>query len=308
MKITINNARSTLRSCDSKLGPFGLCSKVLYSALLVVICFAPALAGAEGSLEQADPVNPVVPHPNGLGTASTNLASQINEPEGGFTLPKDPNNRFMRELWRARISIADDQRDTESTNSLSRLIARIRSVVFKPKKITSEPLIIVEPVPTTQKEDTLDDVNAPAEPGGKLIEAKLPFKPIADKTLQMLKSLSQDPNNVRNPFELAEILFVSQNHAEAVKFYRVALNRKDLDKAESSADGAWILFQMANCLRSDDPPAAAKMYTQLITEYPNSPWTDLAKARGTLIDWYQKDNPQKLITESKLSASMKKVE
>lgn len=287
-----------------------MCPKVLYSALLVVLCFAPALAGTEVSLEQGDNVNPVVPHPNGIGTASTNLASEIDEKlsEGGFTLPRDPNNRIIRELWRARISIADDQRDTESTNSLSRLIARIRSVVFKPKKITSEPLIVIEPVPTTQKEDTIEDTNAPAEPGKKQIETKLAFEPITDTTLQMLRSLSQDPNNVRNPFELAEILFVSQNHAEAFKFYRVALNRKDLDKAESSAGGAWILFQMANCLRSDDPPAAAKMYVQLITEYPNSPWTDLAKARGTLIDWYQKDNPRKLITESKLSASMQKVE
>ena len=44
---------------------------------------------------------------------------------------------------------------------------------------------------------------------------------------------------------------------------------------------------------------AMKMYGQLITEYPNSPWKELAEARSKLLDWYQKDEPHKLIAEHK---------
>ncbi len=70
-----------------------------------------------------------------------------------------------------------------------------------------------------------------------------------------------------------------------------------------SRDRAWILFQIGNCLRKDDLPAAAKMYQQLLTEYPNSPWVDLAKAQSNLIAWYLKDEPVKLIAEVKHAGS-----
>ena len=55
-------------------------------------------------------------------------------------------------------------------------------------------------------------------------------------------------------------------------------------------------------LRDIDPPTAVEMYEQLIAEYPNSPWADLAKARTKLIDWYLKDKPDTLINERKSQA------
>jgi len=70
-----------------------------------------------------------------------------------------------------------------------------------------------------------------------------------------------------------------------------------LDDVGSAQDKAWILFQTGNCLRDDDLANAGKMYRQLIAEYPNSPWIDLAKARLNLIDWYQKSKLQTLIAE-----------
>jgi len=102
---------------------------------------------------------------------------------------------------------------------------------------------------------------------------------------------------------VGEILFVSGNVKEASIFYSEALNRKDPNDAGSSWDRAWILFQIGNCLRNDDLPEAAKMYRQLLTEYPNSPWADMAQAQSMLIDWYQKEEPVKLIAEVKNTAS-----
>jgi hypothetical protein len=72
-----------------------------------------------------------------------------------------------------------------------------------------------------------------------------------------------------------------------------------------SDDRAWILFQLGNCLRDSDPSAgsgqalqaARNAYRRLIAEYPDSLWTDLAKARESLIDWYLKDDPLTLIKQ-----------
>jgi TolA-binding protein len=99
---------------------------------------------------------------------------------------------------------------------------------------------------------------------------------------------------------LGEVLFLSDYLKEASVFYREALNRKSPDKDDQAQNRAWILFQIGNCLRGDDPLTAMKIYRQLITEYPDSSWTDLAKTRHKLIDWYQKDKPQTLIVESQL--------
>ncbi len=40
------------------------------------------------------------------------------------------------------------------------------------------------------------------------------------------------------------------------------------------------------------------MYTQLITEYPSSPWADMANAQVKVLDWYLKDEPYKLVVNA----------
>ena len=124
-----------------------------------------------------------------------------------------------------------------------------------------------------------------------------------EETLQMLINLAQNPEKLTNPFELGEILFVSGNFKEAAIFYSEALKRKDMNDVNTSLDRAWILFQIGNCQRNDDMPSAAKMYQQLLTEYPNSPWAPLATARNNLIAWYLRDEPLKLMAEVKHAGS-----
>ena len=120
---------------------------------------------------------------------------------------------------------------------------------------------------------------------------------ITDQTWQILKNLSQRPDELENPFELGEVLFLSGNLAQAAVFYQEALKRISADDISSVQERAWILFQIGNCLRHDDMSTAAKMYGQLITQYPNSPWTEMAEAQVKLIDWQQKDKPLELIAE-----------
>jgi TolA-binding protein len=252
------------------------------------------------------------------GTAPANFSTKIDQklPLSSFITTGDsnspgdvirnkefPESSLNRQLWQARISAPRDEKDEKDKNELQRLIEQIRTIKFEPKKQNPEPVIAIKPTPTTEPNEILPETEVPQEPGKKEIESKsklpLPYEPIAEKTLQTLRNLSQHPDQQNNPFELAEILFLSGHLKEAGIFYQEALNRKDMDETVSSQDRAWILFQTGNCLRDDEPAMAKKMYRQLIAEYPDSLWADLAKAQDELINWYQQDKPRTLIAESR---------
>lgn len=243
-------------------------------------------------------------------TSLTGVAYANSAAENGRKLSQssvitsiDPNNANGLELLRAEVSIANGQIDTKSGDQLKRIIEQIRSVEFKPQQQAPEPVIVPEKAPVIEPNETIPDVPVQKEKAKQEAKPKLPYKPITDETLQMLRKLAQDPEKLDNPLELGEILFVSGNVKEASTFYSEALKRKDPNDASVSWDRAWILFQIGNCLRNDDLPAAAKMYQQLLTEYPNSPWAGLATAQSNLIAWYLKEQPIKLMLQVKHAGS-----
>jgi len=233
--------------------------------------------------------------------ASAASAAKVPEKlaQNGFAVAENSNRHLERQLWQARITIPKGEKDKKRENELKDIIGRVRSIEFKPQKDAPEPFIIVEPAPVivTEPNKSSANVKTIGKSKEKEIESKLPYEPVTDQTLQTLKSLSEHPDQLDNPFELAEVLFLSGHLKEAVTFYREALTRKTNDEACSAKDRAWILFQIGNCLRDDDLPTAKKMYRQLIADYPDSPWTDSAKAQDKLIDWYLQDRPRKLIAE-----------
>ena len=215
----------------------------------------------------------------------------------------DPNSHFKRRLWMAEFNMAEGEKDMVTKNELRRIIEQIRSVDLALRKETFEPPVVPDVVP-------IHEPNEPHEPDEDISEdAKLQQKKeekpgltnglVTNKTLQKIRNLSKNPGNLNNPFELGETLFLSGYLKEAEIFYREALKRKSPDDPGSARDRAWILFQIGNCLRNEDRPEAIKFYGQLITEYPKSPWKELAQARRALLDWYLKDEPRKLITERK---------
>jgi tetratricopeptide (TPR) repeat protein len=203
----------------------------------------------------------------------------------------DPNSHFKRQSWLVELNMAEGEKDKITKNELKRIIEQIRSINFRLQKDAFEPAIV--PVPDVAVSEDPNEQNKKEE------ESSLPYGLITNQTLQTIRSLSKKPGNLHNPFELGETLFLSGYLKEAAIFYQEALKRKSPDDAGSTRDRAWILFQIGNCLRNDDQTEAIKMYGQLITEYPNSPWKELADARRTLLDWYLKDEPHKLITERK---------
>lgn len=238
-------------------------------------------------------------------TVSVNSAAQADQksPQSGFTVPENLNSHLGRQLWQVSISVPKGEKDKRSKNELQQIIEQIRSVEFEPQKETSKPVAAVKPVSTTidvikKPSETSVDTKVQEEPKKREIESGLPYEPVTAQTLQMLENLAQHPGRLDNPFELGEVLFLSGHLKEAAVFYREALNRKSPDEPGLAQDRAWILFQIGNCLRHDDLSTAMKMYRQLIAEYPNSPWVDSAKIQDKLIDWYEKDKPRTLITES----------
>jgi hypothetical protein len=118
---------------------------------------------------------------------------------------------------------------------------------------------------------------------------------LTDSTLQIIREVCEDPCQARleNPFELAEIMFRCGHLREASILYRQSLAGRTTE-TQTPGQRAWVLFQIGNCLRDDDRSAARKMYRQLIAEYPDSPWTDLARAQEELLGWYQKEQPEVL--------------
>jgi len=239
------------------------------------------------------------------GTAYANSADVDSRKlsQSSVITSRDPKNLSGLELLRAEIGIAKGQIDTKSKNQLKEIIEQIRSVEFGPQKQAPAPVFIPEKAPAIEPEETVPDVPVPKEKVIQAAKPRLPDKPITGETLQMLRNLAQNPEKLDNPLELGDILFISGNVKEAVTFYSEALKRKDPNDAGVSWDRAWILFQTGNCLRNDDLPAAAKMYRQLLTEYPNSPWAGLATAQSNLIAWYLKDEPEKLMLQIKHAGS-----
>jgi len=200
-------------------------------------------------------------------------------------------------LRQAGISALEPESDSKNKKELQQIIKQIRSVKFKPPPQPPEPLIAVKPL--TKAEPNEISANTKVAEDEK-VEPELPCKSITEQTLQIFRNLSQHPEQLHNPLQLADVLFHSGYLKDAAKCYMLALERTKTEQIDSPQNTAWILFQTANCLRNDDPPKAVLMYEQLITEYPDSPWTNFAKARCRLINWYQQDRPRALIDQCRL--------
>ncbi len=230
-----------------------------------------------------------------MGTASASSTAEVvpKPAPNGSAVAEDPNSSPRRQLWRADISLARGQEDQSSSDKLRRMIEQVRAVGFTPPKEVVVPVEVLAPEP----DEVPSEATVKSEVTREKPKPRLPYEPITEKTLQALRNLSKHPEKVDSPFELAETLFLSGNLKEAVVFYTEALGRTEPNDVGSARDRAWMLFQTGNCLRNSDLPAATKMYAQLLTEYPNSPWADIARAQAQLIDWYIRDEPHKLIVK-----------
>ena len=236
------------------------------------------------------------------GAAFANTATDILEilPQKNPGAVRDPNRPLRQQLAKEEIRVVERKEDLEKENALKQMIEQVRSVRFgQEQKQTAAPAVVSVKPPVIEPNDSPLDVQPRLENSKPDTEPRLPAEKVTDQTLQKLKNLAEQPGNVGAPLDLGEILFCGGSLEAAVKFYGEALKRIDPNDPNASENRPWILFQIGNCLREKDRPAAAKIYGQLLSEYPQSPWTEMGKAESKIIEWYLRDEPQKLMEEPK---------
>ena len=235
------------------------------------------------------------------GTASANPEKLVEYKitQDNLSDSNDPNVPLTRQLWKSDITPVTGEKDRNKTDELKELIEKIRAIEVQPQEQTPKMIAAPKITPAVEPNDVSPVTAEPAAKEKISFEPNLPYTPISGETLKMLGSLSQNPQQIENPMELGELLFRNGNYKEAVLFYREALIRTSPTNPGAAMDRAWLLFQIGNCLRNSDMPGAAKMYGQLVTEFPNSLWARMAMVQNQFITWYQKDEPKKIINENK---------
>ncbi len=223
------------------------------------------------------------------GTASRNPAPETRGP-------------LAREMWSSRIAAPQAGDDAQTSLALKRLIRQVRVLTVNGKgpaplsaPTAETPAQAEAPTPMITNVQSVEP--APPEPVASAAPQTTPG--LSPKTQKTLESLRKNAGRVRDPLEVAELLFLSGRPAEAVPFYEESLRRTSAGGPASGADRAWILFQLGNCLRETDATKAQDAYMKLIAEYPNSPWTEMARASGRLLTWYQSTRPDQLVTPAR---------
>jgi tetratricopeptide (TPR) repeat protein len=220
--------------------------------------------------------------------------------QDSHTVSVERTSEPAKQLLQASISILSNDDNSKIKDELQSLIEQINSIKLQPDNIKSQPdtpkqteAAIESPIEPIikQKEQAEKDRTAGNEEG-------LSYIPIGEQTIHTIDKLAEQSQEVDNPFELAELLFLSNHLKKAAVFYEQALSQTSTDSSISVQRKAWILFQIGNCLRYDDPNRAKQIYSQLINEFPESSWSELAKSHVDLIDWFQTDKPEEIITEN----------
>jgi len=259
----------------------------------IFICLAWSLVAATATkgatnqkAEPSSPFDPVALFNRVMGTSGAKDGDSGRVREETIT----------RMLWRGRIRSPQLEEDAGTQDELERLIQQVRSVKFASKEPSPAPTVIFQPEMT----DDRNDATAPANDTPGRAAGRAPATASADANLppgriETLKHLLADPNQVYEPLETAELLFLSGRLPEAAAFYQRALDLTAANEAGAREDRAWAFLQLGNCLRETDSTRAKDAYAKLTTDYADSPWAELAKAHSQLLTWYESVQPRQLI-------------
>ena len=242
-------------------------------------------------------------------------AAQIPQdtgPDGqGAGLASRMNQRVANSLWQGRIQVMPETaQQARDRAELQKLIERINAVHIRQRKPDTS--ITGTGAKQTSPGGTLPGLPAETEPNELSGLQAAPPKTVVPRALestevstgalspailQKLTKLPSLPDEVADPFGIAEILYKSGHQAEAARFYQSALKRVSPDDPAGSQKRAWILLQRAKCLRRQDPSQAIEMYQMLLREHPDSPWQESVQLWLKLAQWYSQERPAELIQE-----------
>ena len=237
--------------------------------------------------------------------ASSDVSSRIQDhPVQKAGPAADPNlavrvkGHISRQLWKDRVAALPADSGKGQRDELERLMERVNGAQLRPRPKGGVPAA------TPERRDAVDanasPMGQPAASAGPVAAATDPAGEANSAALASLIAVEGvDPNAVAHPFKMAEILYSSGRTRQAVPFYQRALAQLDGQDPKTAAQRQWILLQLGRCWRQDDPAQARQMFSQLISEYPDSPWVDLARAWQGLTDWYLTERPWRLIEQTR---------
>ncbi|MCU0914482.1 MAG: tetratricopeptide repeat protein [Planctomycetes bacterium] len=234
-------------------------------------------------------------------SALVNLVARAKVRQEAAGADAGPHSPPATELWTSRISAPDPADEAEASLALQRLIRRVHSMTFSDKG-TSPPsapttnLAPTEPVAAVSLPAPAVASRVPAASisveSGAVPGATPVVSPQVQKTFE---SLRQNPSRIGDPMEAADLLFLSGRPTDAIPFYEEQLRRLKTDAA-SRDDRAWALFQLGNCLRETNVARAQETYGKLMAEYPESPWTEMARAGSRFLTWHQSTRLDQIAT------------
>jgi len=188
---------------------------------------------------------------------------------------------LMEKIARTNVAAPADDHDGGAAATLAEAIRQLDATQLTPEVfLPTEPEPLPEPV--LSEPDIADEVAA--EPAITTDELRV----LAPQLLAKLKEAPTDL--VSDPVALGDTLHLAGNCAEALIFYDLAA------KTElSEEDAAWVLLQTAHCQAVADPAAAAGTYAKFQAAYPDSPFSEVARVRSEMQQWYDMNRPEELI-------------
>jgi len=216
------------------------------------------------------------------------LISFVSNAIGSEPSVKNSTENLERQLFETRIRSLSPEKDIKS-EELKKIIQQVRSVKFESRsaaQISPYSPIEVNAAPALKPEESRQYIKITDSVEQQRLE-----------TQELLEKQLKDPNLISNPYELAEILYKNGNQFYAGLCYKQAFSKLPPDDPNLASQRAWILFQIGNCLKDEDPNTAKESYAELIRTHSDSPWAELAKVRYSLIEWYQQEKPELLIQQ-----------
>jgi hypothetical protein len=234
-------------------------------------------------------------------SALAGLVTHAKAQQGTSRANPENGGPLVLDLWSSRIAVPGGNEDAATSLALQRLIRQVHTLATNDKSAAQPPASAPKPPPARPPTVVAAHAEA-AEPGEAQAAATTASETASElppEAQKILAGLQKNPSRIGDPLETAELLFLSGRPTDAAAFYQEALRRTRAGDSASADDRAWILFQLGNCLRETDSAKAQDAYAKLMAEFPNSPWTEMARAGSRLLTWYQSTRPDQLMTTRK---------
>jgi hypothetical protein len=205
-----------------------------------------------------------------------------------------------RELWSSRIAAPQTSEDVDASLALKRLIRQVRSV-----RSTARTRVPRSPPPRAAacgpgqtwrrnppESRTPEPSSSSVGPGHPQPASSRPRK--AQKTLEAPARISPTRCAIRSKWPNCCSSAVRPPRPPPSMPRRSTASPHSI--RATTRIGPGFSSSSATASARPTPPRAQEAYTRLISEYPDSPWTELARAHGRLLAWYRKSPTDQLAT------------